>query len=313
MGSAAVDLGVLDSPVLVFGGCYGNLEATHALIAAARRLGIPPSRAICTGDLVAYGADPQATVDLVRDWGPAVLMGNCEESLAADARDCGCGFAEGTTCATLSVQWFEATRRDLEPATARWMGTLPRRLRFTLGDRRLAVVHGGTRQINRFIFASTPTAEKAEGIDAGGTEGVVAGHSGLPFTQLVGDRLWHNAGAIGLPANDGTPRVWFSTLRPLRDGIEVVHHALDYDYRTAAAKMRARGYPTGYAECLASGLWPSCDVLPAAERRQRGCPLAPPPVLWRVTARGRVEEREAGRSTSRGGDRGSHGTGTGSG
>jgi hypothetical protein len=280
---AAVDLGVLDGPVLVFGGCYGNLEATRALIIAARRLDIPPSRTICTGDVVAYGADPQATVDLVREWGCAVLMGNCEESLAAAAPDCGCGFADGTACAALAVQWFEATRRDLDPAAARWMGGLPRGLGFTLAGRRLAVVHGGTDQINRFVFASTPAAEKAAQIGTAGADGVVAGHCGLPFTELVADGLWHNAGAIGLPANDGTPRVWFSTLRPLADGLEVIHHALDYDYRRAAAKMRARGYPEEYAECLGSGLWPSCEVLPPLERQQRGRALAPPPVRWGVT------------------------------
>ena len=37
-------------------------------------------------------------------------------------------------------------------------------------------------------------------------DGVIGGHCGLPFTKVVGDRLWHNPGAIGMPANDGTPR-----------------------------------------------------------------------------------------------------------
>jgi len=277
----ARELGTLGGPVLVFGGPYGNLEATSALIDTARRLGVPASRAICTGDVVAYGADPQATVDLLRDWGCPVVMGNCEESLAADAADCGCGFSAGSACATLSVQWFDASRRDLDLEATRWMGRLPRRLSFTLGGRRLAAVHGGTRQINRFIFASTPATDKAEEIAWTGADGVVAGHCGVPFTQLVGDRLWHNSGALGMPANDGTPRVWFSLLAPTGSGIEITHHGLDYDHATAAAKMRARGYPVEYADCLGSGLWPSCDILPAAECGARGRPLSPAGVVWR--------------------------------
>lgn len=284
------DLGELDGPVLVFGGPYGNLEATAALIQAARRLGVPAARAICTGDVVAYGADPRATVDLVREWGCPVLMGNCEEALAADAGDCGCAFNEGSTCATLSVQWFDASRRDLGAEAKRWMGTLPRRIVFTLGGRTLAAIHGGVRQINRWIFASTPEAEKAAEIDATGADGVVAGHSGIPFTQFVGDRLWHNSGAVGMPANDGTPRVWFSLLVPTRDGILVAHHGLDYDSRTAAAKMRARGYPAEYADCLVSGLWPSCDILPPAECAERGQALVPRDLVWpRARALSRTE------------------------
>jgi len=49
-------------PVMVLGGPYSNLEATRAALAEAARLKIPRERIICTGDVVAYGADPAATV-----------------------------------------------------------------------------------------------------------------------------------------------------------------------------------------------------------------------------------------------------------
>ncbi|MBI3452746.1 MAG: metallophosphoesterase family protein [Rhodospirillales bacterium] len=278
------DLGALDGPVLVFGGTYGNLEATQAFLAAARGLGIAAGNTICTGDVVAYGADPQAVSDLLREWGCAIVMGNCEEALAAEAADCGCGFDEGSACAALSAQWFAATRRDLDPATKRWMGGLPRRIVFTLVGRRIAAIHGGAAQINRFVFPSTPAADKAAEIDATGTDGVIAGHCGIPFSEIVGGRLWHNSGAIGMPANDGTARVWYALLSPVRGGIEVTHRALDYDHRGAAAKMRARGYPASYADALGSGLWPSCDVLPAAELAERGRALIPGSMFWPFAA-----------------------------
>jgi predicted phosphodiesterase len=287
-GMTVRDLGTLDGPLLVFGGPYGNLEAMSALIAAARRLGIDGSRAICTGDIVAYGADPQAVTDLVREWDCAVVMGNCEESLAADAADCGCGFAEESACAALSAQWFSATRRDLDADAKAWMGTLPRRVDFTLAGRRFAAIHGGLTQINQFVFASTPVSEKAAQIEMAGVDGVLAGHCGVPFSQMVDGRLWHNSGALGMPANDGTPRVWFSMLTPAAGGISIAHHALGYDHRAAAAKMLARGYPVEYAEALGTGLWPSCDILPPAERGQRGRALAPEPVNWPAPAAGRA-------------------------
>ena len=67
-----------DGPVLVFGGPYSNLQATEALFAAAARLGIPAARIICTGDVVAYGADAVGCVSLLRNAGVAVVAGNCE-------------------------------------------------------------------------------------------------------------------------------------------------------------------------------------------------------------------------------------------
>ncbi|HKL26714.1 MAG TPA: metallophosphoesterase family protein, partial [Desulfuromonadales bacterium] len=67
-----VDLGCLNGPVLIFGGPYSNLAATQAMRAKAEELEIPPERTICTGDVVAYCAEPRETVDLIRDWGVAV-------------------------------------------------------------------------------------------------------------------------------------------------------------------------------------------------------------------------------------------------
>src|SRR5438552_2361366 len=141
----------LDGPLIVFGGPYSNLEATHALIAGAARRGIPPENIVCTGDVVAYGADVRETVALVRDAGIHVVMGNCEEALARGAGDCGCGFAPGSACEALSAAWFAHANRNLDAAARRWMAALPRRIDVTMAGLTLAVIHGGVSEINRFI------------------------------------------------------------------------------------------------------------------------------------------------------------------
>ena len=278
------DLGRLDGPVLLFGGPYSNRQATEALIAEAGRLGIPASRAICTGDVVAYAAAPQATVDRLRAWGCAVVMGNCEEALAADAGDCGCGFAAGSQCAALSDAWYRYSVAALDAEAKRWMAALPRTIDFVLGGRRLHCVHGSVTRINRFVFASEQSAIDAE-LAACDADGVIGGHCGLPFTAIRGGRLWHNPGAIGLPAHDGTPRVWFSLLVPQDDGLRIEHRPLTYDHMGAAAAMRRAGLPRGYADALETGRWPSEDVLPPVERAGAGRPLAPTTLLWTTPAR----------------------------
>jgi predicted phosphodiesterase len=268
------------TPLIVFGGPYSNLEATRALLAEASRLGVPSSNMICTGDIVAYCADAAATIDEIRSAGIHVIMGNCEESLAASAEDCGCGFAPGSACERLSAAWFRHADRTIGEESRRWMASLPRQLAIEIGGRQLVVVHGSVSKINEFIFASTHPATKADNLDLANADGIIAGHCGLPFSELVGDRLWHNAGAIGMPANDGTPRVWFSLLLPETDGIRIEHRSLEYDFETAAGKMRGAGLPAEYAEALESGLWPSCDVLPHREILERGVPLAARNVFW---------------------------------
>lgn len=275
---------VMDGPVLLFGGPYSNLAATRALLTEAERLGIPPRRIVCTGDVVAYCGEPVKTVAAIRGAGIHAVMGNCEESLGNESQDCGCGFEEGTACERMAVEWYAHANRAVGADDRAWMRGLPRRLDIDVGGRLLAVIHGSVSRINRFVFASTPAAEKRAEIALAGTDGVIGGHSGLPFTQVVDGKLWHNPGAIGLPANDGTPRVWFSLLVPMRDGIGIEHRPLDYEYRREAAAMRRIGLAGGYADALETGLWPSCDVLPPAEIAARGKSLSPNSLAWAQTA-----------------------------
>jgi hypothetical protein len=106
---------------------------------------------------------------------------------------------------------------------------------------------------------------------------------------------------VGIPANDGTPRVWYSlvTPGPAARTLIVEHLALDYDHETAASKMRAAGLPEGYAEALASGRWASCDVLPPAEVKATGTPLTPGRVVWERNAGVTTHLWPAGGSASR--------------
>lgn len=270
----------IDGPALIFGGNYSNLEATRAVLAESSRLGIGSGNVVCTGDIVAHFADPLATVEIMRRSGVHVLMGNCEESLGQSADDCGSEFEKGSPCYLLAAEWYAFVNRMLGDDARAWMRTLPRRLHLEIGGRRLAVIHGGARRISRYVFASTPPDVKREEIDLTGCDGVVGGHCGLPFTEIIDGRLWHNAGAIGMPANDGTSRTWYSTIAPSRGGLRIEHHALEYDFAAAAKKMRQAGLSERYALALQDGLWPNCEVLPEAERARRGKPLAPGRVEW---------------------------------
>lgn len=270
-----------DKPVLVFGGPYGNLHATKAVLAEAERLKIAPDHVVCTGDLVAYCGDPVATIDLVMESGIHVVMGNCDEQIALEAPDCGCGFPEGGQCARLASAWFAYAQSSVGAHHRVRLAQLPRRIDLDIAGIRLAVVHGGLGAINQFIFATTPAAAKMEHLEIAGCAGIIGGHCGLPFSQIVDGRLWHNAGVVGLPANDGTPRVWYSVLRPKAGGLEIEHRPLAYDHLAAAAAIRRAGLPVEYADALVTGLWPSCDVLPAHEKSLTGHALTPGTVFWR--------------------------------
>ena len=262
----------IDETMLIFGGPYSNYAATVAMQNRATELGIPAERVICTGDIIAYCGEPCETLDLIRDWGIHVVMGNCEESLAHGENDCGCGFEPDSECSVLAVTWYEYSNRRVTAAQRRWMSELPRRLDFVMSSMDFRVVHASLNSINEFVFASSEPAARLSQIRNAGVDVIIGGHSGIPFGQQLEERYWLNAGVIGMPANDGGTHGWYLLLEPSESGIKASWHQLDYDYSSSRESTIAAGMGA-YGNALADGLWPSIDILPAAEAQQTGKPL----------------------------------------
>jgi predicted phosphodiesterase len=268
--------------LLVFGGPYSNVRAVAALRVEAERRRIAATNVICTGDVVAYCAEPEETVAAIRDWGCAVVAGNCETQLADDAADCGCGFEDGTVCNVLAKDWYSYARQRVSAGSCAWMATLPQSITVEVGGLGVHVLHGGTMANNRFVFGSD-TAAIDEELARADADIVVGGHAGLPFVVKRPGGVWFNPGVIGMPANDGTFEVWYGLVEPGRDGVTLSTHRLRYNHGGAAAAMRRAGYADPYAAALETGLWPSLDVLPPAERAATGRAL--PALSITVSAR----------------------------
>jgi len=263
-----IDLANLGDPLLVFGGPYSNLQATQALIEAALRHNIGPANMICTGDVVAYGADGPASIAAIRALGCAVVAGNCERQLGAGAGDCGCGFDTGSTCDLLSVGWYGHADRTIGANDRAWMTTCPDIVTFVHAGKRCAVIHGGQSDISRFLWPVSPEAEFAEEIAliqqaVGPVDIILAGHCGIAFVRQIGAVTWVNAGAIGLPPHDGRPETRYVILTKGR----AVIHRLSYDHDAAQRAMIGAGLVQGYEQTLSNGIWPSEDVLPGVMRR----------------------------------------------
>ena len=261
------DLGTLEGPLLLFGGPYSNAHALAALGEVARGLGIPATRMICTGDVCAYAAEPERTVTMMRALGCPVIAGNCEIALGNRAPDCGCGFDEGATCDRLSVEWYRHADAAVSEESRGWMRALPAGLLLVQGERRYAVIHGGADAVNRFVWPVDPAEVKAAQIAMleaahGRIDGVICGHTGIPFVEDVGRHRWINAGAIGLPPHDGDARTSYAVM----DGETVTIHRLEYDHAGAAETMVKAGMTAGYHAALTSGWWPSEDSFPGAMR-----------------------------------------------
>ncbi|WP_417335140.1 metallophosphoesterase family protein [Halobacteriovorax marinus] len=259
--------------LIFFGGAYSNLEATIELKNILDSQKISPKDIFCTGDILAYCADPNETIEVYKEWGINSIYGNVEEQLVGDQENCGCNFKEGTECDILSRNWYEYIRSNITEESMSYLRTLPATFSIKFGDHSLRIIHGGVNDISKFFFKETPTEffekEVAPLVDE---QIVIAGHSGIPFLKELKNHYWINAGVIGMPANDGTTRAWYLELT-LEDGLWASLHSFSYNSKSTSEKMNKKNLPSEYASTLINGIWPNQDIIPIAQRDSQGIAL----------------------------------------
>ncbi len=240
--------------VAILSDIHGNRHALEAVLQAVAPSA--PDRVWCLGDVVGYGAEPDACVDLIRERGHLCLAGN-HDLVVCGTLPMG-DFSEGAAAA---ARWTQAT---LAPERAAWLrGLEPQHLAEPVG-----LYHASPRDPVWEYVISAGQAEDC--LDAQAHRVCLIGHShvALSFVRAEGDRAWGqtredgetvdldtgawlvNPGSVGQP-RDGDPRAAWLELdtEPLR----ATYHRVSYDVAGAAGAIRAAGLPTSLADRLARG------------------------------------------------------------
>ena len=237
---------------------HSNLEALQACLAHARRQGA--ERFGFLGDLVGYGADPCACLDLVIDLverGAAAVMGNHDEA------------ALGGLCAEMNIPARDAiywTRRQLAERHREFLARLP----LTASVDGTLLVHASADAPAAWTYVSNE--ERAQrSLQATEARLTCAGHvhaqhlyytspsggvrehppePGVPI-PLTRQRRWLAlVGSVGQP-RDGNPAACYALLDGAAD--QIVFHRVPYDHFAAARKVIAAGLPERLALRLAQG------------------------------------------------------------
>ncbi len=264
------NIGKIKGKLLVFGGVYSNFQALEAIQKIASKLHLPPTQIICTGDIVAYCAEPEKCVQVIKSWGIHCIAGNVELQLRSGEIDCGCNFDESGRCNIFSRQWYPYAQHKISTSSIEWMQSLPEFIRFQYAGLKGFVLHGSIHQTAEFIFESTNWEKKQQNFQETSSQLILAGHCGLPFAQEKNGLYWLNAGVIGMPANDGTSRVWYMLLDDENGGLHFQKHSFYYNYKKAANLMLKNKLPVEYAQTLSTGIWDNCEILPQKETILQG-------------------------------------------
>jgi len=236
---------------------HSNRQALEAVLAAVDEAAV--EEIWCLGDMVGYGADPDACTALVRERCSTCLVGNHDLAVLG-ALDIGT-FSEGAAAA---VEW---TRQEASLETIEFLRTLePAASRSGVG-----LFHASPRDPVWEYVLSRDQAEA--GLEAMAERVGLVGHShvALFFVNPPGARPGHaqgaqaeggfqieiaeggwllNPGSVGQP-RDGDPRAAWLELDT--EAWTALWHRVDYDIEAAAAAIRAAGLPSSLAERLDAG------------------------------------------------------------
>ena len=241
--------------VAVITDIHSNRHAFEAVLGALDAAGT--EEIWCLGDLVGYGAEPDACVELARERADVCLAGNHDLAVTGAL-----GIEEFSRGAAISARW---TREVIEDENLEFLRSLEPQ-----GEQQgVGLYHGSPRDPIWEYVLSEQLAERC--LDEAAQRVSLIGHShiavafarggpgedpivapaGAGASADVAEGEWLiNPGSVGQP-RDGDPRAAWLLLDTAESRAE--WQRTEYDIEGAAAAIRAAGLPDSLAERLGYG------------------------------------------------------------
>ncbi|MCH7786187.1 MAG: metallophosphoesterase family protein [Chloroflexi bacterium] len=240
---------------LIVSDVHSNLEAFQSVIDDAEARG-GFDQVWSLGDLVGYGPDPSACIDLLRQYDHRAVAGN--HDLASVGK---LSLEAFNPHAAAANRW---TAAQLSPEQTDYLGGLE--LKLELDE--FTVVHGSPRDpIWEYVVSVAAAVASFLHFD---TYWCLLGHSHIPFVcrpaeagavfldfpldapvALSDERVIINPGGVGQP-RDGDPRASYAIYDS--DAATVAHHRVEYDIPATQEKMRRHDLPQLLIDRLSEGL-----------------------------------------------------------
>ncbi len=243
---------------LVLTDIHANLDALEAVLqdSSERRY----DRVVVLGDLVGYGAEPNAVIDRVIALEPLVVVRGNHDKVAAGIEDAD----DFNAVAQRAVSW---TLANLSPEHREWLAALPRGPEMV--DPLLEVCHGSPFDEDAYIFSEL---DALRALRASHRQLCLFGHTHFPAIYRLSDTRFDvsmeathtpveipieagwkylvNPGSVGQP-RDGDPRAAYAIFDEA--ALTLSLYRVAYALQQAQDKVIRAGLPEALALRLAAG------------------------------------------------------------
>ena len=236
----------------VLGDIHANLDALNVVLDDCRSQGVTDF--LCTGDVVGYNACPHECMDIIREIGCPVVVGNHDFYVSSRQN-----LDDFNPAAAAVVQW---TRKQLSVDEIYWLRNLP----FTHTQMGVTLVHSTMDNPENFGYVFDNLQAEANFLNQK-TPVCFHGHTHCPmiyeksmngvfridaqdFKLPIGRKYFINVGSVGQP-RDGDPRATYVIYDPKERTVRF--RRLEYDVEAAQERIRLAGLPERLAARLAVG------------------------------------------------------------
>ena len=226
--------------IAIISDIHGNKEALDAVLKDTGKC----DKIFCLGDIAMAGPEPSELVKIIKEMSLrenfVIIQGNTDEKLGTYDKK----FEEILDKnIPVMANAYRADLKELSDDDKKFLSSLPEKLILEENGVKIMLCHGSPRKNDENITADINLdllAEITDGVDA---DVIFCGHTHVPCGFVTEDeKTIVNVGSVGRPFSE-TPKSCYAIIDIDDNGdFGIEHRLVDYDFKTAAGKLKARGF-----------------------------------------------------------------------
>lgn len=228
--------------IAIISDIHGNDEALTAVLNSINTEKC--DKIFCLGDLAMAGPEPSKVVNKIKDLlsnnNFILIQGNTDKKLGLYDKN----FEEMLEKnVPVMASAYRADLKELSEDDKDFLASLPEKITVEENGIKIMLCHGSPRRNDENITNDLTIEEVEDIVKDAEVEIIFCGHTHVPcgYATNTGKTVV-NAGSVGRPFSE-IPKACYAIIEITENGdYEIEHKLIEYDYKTAAKKLRERNF-----------------------------------------------------------------------
>lgn len=228
--------------IAIISDIHGNMEALDAVLKDIEKQNC--DKIFCLGDIAMAGPEPLKLVKKIKEMSLnenfVIIQGNTDEKLGTYDKN----FEEILDKnIPVMANAYRADLKELSDDDKKFLSSLPEKLILKENGVKIMLCHGSPRKNDENITTDIDLKLLQKITNDVNADVIFCGHTHVPCGFVTeNEKTIVNVGSVGRPFSE-TPKSCYAIIN-IDDNADfgIEHRLVDYDFKTAAEKLKARGF-----------------------------------------------------------------------